>query len=112
MELQRAIYSASVEDRAIIDCLFEFQAMAPFPAKRTKPVVDFRVSTLFPQSASAYPRISSSSEEGPSIRMWSFVPLMYHNICFTTVRCSTEGFERYLETIPTELARSGLVATI
>src|SRR6267154_3840877 len=49
----RATYSASVEDKAVSVCLFDFHRIAPLAAMHTIPVVDFFSSAL-PYAASAY----------------------------------------------------------
>ena len=50
----KATYSASVDDKATVGCLFDRQVIAPLPAIKTYPVVDLHSSRL-PYAASAYP---------------------------------------------------------
>ena len=58
----RATYSDSVEDSAIMDCFFDFQVIAPPEAKKTYPEVDLP-SSWFAKAASEKPwkRFSLSS---------------------------------------------------
>jgi hypothetical protein len=44
--LDKAIYSASVVDIAVIDCFLENQVIAPPAIMKTYPVIDFKSSVL------------------------------------------------------------------
>src|SRR6266851_4811762 len=41
-----ATYSASVDESAIVDCFFDLHVMAPPPARKTYPDVDFKSSAF------------------------------------------------------------------
>jgi len=51
---ESATYSASVDESVVETCFLELQVMAPSPAMKTYPVVDF-LSSALAYAASAYP---------------------------------------------------------
>lgn len=54
----KARYSASVDERATVDCLLQHQLTGPPLRIKMKPEVDFRLSLSPAQSESEYPSTS------------------------------------------------------
>ena len=67
----KTIYSASVDESAMIICFFDDQDTTPFPKKMAYPPVDVLSSVSPAKSASAYAYNVSSLP--PSISDWSLV---------------------------------------
>lgn len=57
----RAMYSASVDDKATMGCLLEHQLTGPPLSMKMKPEVDFQLSLSPAQSKSEYPSTRSLS---------------------------------------------------
>ena len=55
----RAIYSALVDEKATVGCLFEHQLIGPPLSIKMKPEVDFQLFLSPAQSESEYPSTSS-----------------------------------------------------
>ncbi len=82
----RVMYSAFVDNKATVDCLFEHQLTGPPLSIKTKSEVDFRLSLSPAKSESEYP--STRSLSWPLYMMSrSLEPFMYLKIVFTTSVC-------------------------
>ena len=80
------IYSASVDDSATVDCLFEHQLTSPPFSMNIKPDVDFRLSLSPAQSESEYPSTQSFFSP-PYVIPRSREPLRYRRIVLTASVC-------------------------
>src|SRR5229473_2033261 len=88
----KAIYSASVDDSAVIDCFLECQVIAPLAIMKMYLVVDF-CSSEFANAASTYPRKGLGC---PSMLLYvipyDLVPDRYLNTRFSALTCCMVGF--------------------
>ena len=64
----KATYLASVDDKAIVNCFFDRQVMAPLAAMKMYPVVDFRSSRLL-YATSVYPWNRSDLSDSAMLRL-------------------------------------------
>ena len=107
----RVMYSASVDNRTIVDCFFEHQLTGPLLSMKIKPEVDFWLSLSPAQSESEYPSMRSLSWP-PNVIPRSLEPLRYRSIVLTASVCWWPGF--FANRAATEVAKamSGLVSTM
>jgi len=92
---QRAMYSALMEDSAVMLCLLNHQVITPSAAIKTYPVVNL-LSFLFLYAVSAYPKNDIGN---PAISLYVipyvFVPDRYCSIHFNATWCCILGFTVY-----------------
>lgn len=80
-ESVRAMYSASVDERAMVGCRRDFHDTGELPKQKMNPVVDLQSSHCSAQSESEWPvRVISGP---PSVMVYSDVSLAY-----TRTRCA------------------------
>ena len=83
----KATYSASVDDKAIVNCFFDHQVMAPLAAMKMYPVVDFHSSRL-PYATSVYPwNVSDLSDSAMYVIPWDLVSAKYLSMHFSVHVC-------------------------
>src|SRR5712671_4250489 len=88
----KAIYSASVDNSAVIDCFLECQVIAPPAIMKMYPVVDF-CSSKFVNAASAYLRKGLGCPSmSPYVIPYNLVPDRYLNTRFSALTCCMVGF--------------------
>ena len=90
--LAMALYSASVDDCAIVFHFFDFQETRASPRNTQKPEVDFLVSMQFPQSTLEN-AIKHKLEEDGKNRPCSGAILRYHNKWCTASKWLVHGAE-------------------
>ncbi|OAE18131.1 hypothetical protein AXG93_4101s1180 [Marchantia polymorpha subsp. ruderalis] len=91
--LDKAIYSASVEESAIDFCFFDVQLMVPPLSWKQYPEVDRLVSRQPPQSASDYPVKPDGLSTLVNTKPKSRVPFRYLKILLTAFQCINTGFD-------------------
>lgn len=82
----RAMYSASMDDKAMVGCHFEHQLTGPPLSIKMKPKVDFRLFLSQAQAESEYPSTKSSSWL-PYVIPYFLKPFIYLKIVFTNAGC-------------------------
>ena len=88
----KAIYLASVDDSAVIDCFLECQVIAPPAIMKTYLVVDF-CSFKFMNAMSVYLRKELGCPSMlPYVILYDLVPDRYLNTCFSALMCCMVGF--------------------
>ena len=107
----RAIYLASVDNRATVDCFFKHQVTGPSLSMKIKPEVNFRLSLSPAQSESEYPSMRSLSWL-PNVIPCSLEPLRYRGIVLTASMCWWPGFLSNRAATEVVKAMSGLVSTM
>ena len=88
----KAIYLASMDNSAVIDCFSECQVIAPLAIMKMYPVVNF-CSSEFMNAVSVYPRKGlGCSTTSPYGIPYDLVPDRYLNTCFSALMCCMVGF--------------------
>ena len=88
-----AIYSTSIDDKAMMDCFFEVHEIALPPIRNVYLEIDFQSISFEAQSASKKLDIAMVvlPPHWSYIIPMSLVPCRYLNRCFTVCQCSLDG---------------------
>lgn len=99
----KAMYLASVNERAIVGCLFKHKLIEPLLRMKIKPEVDFQLFLSFVQLKSEY--FSTNSLFWPSQMIFRlFEPFKYCKIIFTASVCWQPKF--FAKQLATKVAKA------